>query len=94
MPNIELHGFGRLSKTTETCIFTLIEKKEPDINISDVVVTIVNSVVHNKERKSRPFVRVASTNEKDRTRVAMLINEFMGLDVEWLYLDEFFEGKH
>ena len=93
MPNIELHGFEHDSETTRTCIFVLIEKKAQTVNIDDVVVTIIPSVVQNREGKSCPFVRVVSTNREDR-RVGRLIREYMGLDVEWLHLDGFFEGNH
>ena len=93
MTNIELYGFGQLSETTKTCIFTLIEKKALSIDINNVVVTTVFSVVDDKQGTLRPYVRVASLNEVD-LRVAQLINKHMGLNVQWLHLDGFFEGKH
>ena len=93
MINIELYGFRYLAENTKTCIFIVIGKKAPTVNIDDVVVTIVPSTVQNRKGKSRPFVRVASTNAGD-LEVAKIINEYMGLDVQWLHLDEFFEGKH
>ncbi len=92
MPNIELHGFGRRGKAIEGTIFSLIEGKAPSININDVVVTIISSVVHDSKGRVRPFVRVASTDTRDRVRVARLILKNMELDVEWLHLDGFFEG--
>ena len=93
MPNIELHGFGNKAENIRGCIFILIEKKAPTINIDDVVVTIVPSNVQNKKGELRPYVRVASTNIADRSKVAHLIKKYMELDVEWLHLDMFFEGK-
>ena len=94
MPNIELHGFGNKAEKIRGCIFILLEKKAPTVNIDDVVVTIVPSNVQNREGELRPYVRVASTNIADRTKVAHLIKKYIELDVEWLYLDGFFEGKH
>jgi hypothetical protein len=98
MPNIEIYGV----KTEGGCespaadvsrnIANLIEQNMPDI-MTDVVITAIRSSVWNPKLGLRPFIRVTSTNKKDRVRVAKLINRELRIDVEWLHLDGFFEGK-
>jgi hypothetical protein len=93
MPNIELHGFGNNVGEVEICIWGLIHHYAPAIE-NDAVMTIIPSIVIDKEMgPSRPFVRVASTDQRDRIRVVKLINEKLGLDVEWLPLGGFYEGR-
>ncbi|HRY31266.1 MAG TPA: hypothetical protein P5328_02665 [Candidatus Paceibacterota bacterium] len=91
MPNIEIHGFrdgGQIAAE----IRALISARIPEVK-DDFVTTVVPSKVTNWSVISRPFIRVASTNKKDLARVARRINLELGLDVEWLLLGAFFEGK-
>ena len=93
MPNIELHGFGKEADPVMVCLWGIIHQIGPSVE-NDAVVTIVPSTVIDKRIGTpRPYVRVASTKKKDRIRVAMFINERLGLDVEWLHLNGFFEGR-
>jgi len=92
MPNIEIHGFrdgGQIAAEVRS----LIASQIPEVK-DDFVTTVINSSVTDFHAVSRPFIRVASTNKKDRARVAKRINRELGLDVGWLLLDGFFEGKH
>jgi hypothetical protein len=91
MQNIEIHGFrdgGQIAAE----IRALINVKIPEIR-DDFVTTVVPSLVTDWRAVRRPFIRIASTELKDRKRVARLINKELGLDVEWLQLDGFFEGR-
>ena len=93
MPNIEIHGFkgnGGLAMRVE--IRGLLTSKVPQ-TMTDVVFTIIPSEVKDSNGVPRPFIRVASTNKLDRKQVALLINKELKVDVEWLHLDGFFEGK-
>ncbi len=94
MPNIETHGFkGDNRPAMRVKIRDLLASKVPQ-KIPDVVFTIIHSEVRGAYGLlSRPFIRVASTDKSDRTQVALLINKELKVDVEWLHLDGFFEGK-
>lgn len=93
MPNIEVYGFEKLQwRELEGKIWDLIMRRAPMVK-KDVVITFVTSWVRDEKRQERPFVRVASTDKTDRVRIARPINKELNLDVEWLHLDGFFEGK-
>jgi len=94
MPNIEIVGFRSLSGITEIKITKLICSKIPQVMEETVITVHHNSQVLgiSEDIQERPYIRVASTSKKDR-KAAELINKELGLDVEWLHLDGFYEGK-
>lgn len=93
MPSIEIHGLGpKPARAMRHDIVNVILTKAPKVK-DDVVVSICPSEVKTVSKKNRPFIRVLSTSKKDRARVAKLINKALGIDVEWLRINGFYEGK-
>jgi len=92
MPNIEIHGFSEAIQKG-AIIRRVIAECIPEI-MDDVVITIVPSTVKDLHGNTKPFIRVLSPDHRDEVRVAMRINKELGLNVEWIKLGGFFEGKN
>ena len=89
MPNIEIVGYenpGVVRRKIEDLI-----RQDFSKIVADVITTVHDSSPMDLNGKSKPYIRVSSTNKGD-IHLAGYINTQLRLDVEWLHLDAFFEG--
>jgi hypothetical protein len=92
MPNIEIIGFEN-PQVIRAKIEELIRKSMCKV-VENAITTIRDeSSAQDFNGKSKPYIRVSSTDKTHQDLVAAFINVELGLDVEWLHLDGFFEGK-
>ncbi len=91
MPNIEIHGLsGDEAQTIEDKIFELFEYSD---FINDMVVEIVPSFVHNKERVYQPYLRFRNTDStQDEKTIKGLLK--LGMDLEPPERLNFVSGRH
>lgn len=87
MPNIEVYAFKKPKKIRDR-VWEIIETKFKG-KLDDVVITTIRSTVRSRKSNYRPFIRVISNDR----RIATTLNKILKLDVEWIRLDGFFEGK-
>ncbi len=93
MLEIELVGFVD-EDAVHGKISALLKERFP-LAAAEAVITIQQYIYHavaDLSGNEKSFVRVSSMDEKDRA-IAKTINEELGVNVKWLRLDAYFEGK-
>lgn len=92
MPNIEMHGI----KNTETShqlrkkIFTIFANQP---YVDEMVVTVVDSWVQDKNAKSQPFLRLVNSCQKHTAEILAGLR-LLEMDIEHLQLEAFYPKEH
>ena len=91
MPNIELHGFNIESLEMKKKIFDLFDNEKDKVK-DEIVVTIYQDAVFDKDNKSQPFIRLVSTISES---LGMIRAKLMTLsvDLEEMFLNSYSPKK-
>jgi hypothetical protein len=89
MPNIELHGFNVESIEMKKKIFDLF--KEDKVK-DEIVVTIYQDAVYDKNNKSQPFIRLVSTVSENLSMIKARLMT-LKVDLEEMFLNNFHPKK-
>ena len=94
MPNVEIHGLSvEDAKTVRERIFVRF-RSFPDQSVyEEMVVTICQTDVTDKDGNPQPFLRLLNTNQNG---TPLIIDELqkVGLDIEHLHLAEFYPKEN
>ncbi|OGZ29899.1 MAG: hypothetical protein A2562_02160 [Candidatus Nealsonbacteria bacterium RIFOXYD1_FULL_39_11] len=88
MPNVEIHGMGKREEANQLAdkIFQLFADKP---YVDEMVVTIFDTFVRDKEGDSQPFLRLANSCQDHTTEIIQKLRR-LGLDVEHVQLQAFY----
>lgn len=88
MPNIEIHGMGKREEAGQLAkrIFQVFADRP---YVDEMVVTICDTIVQDKNGNSHPFLRLANSCQ-DHTEEIIQELRGLGLDIEHLELKAFY----
>jgi len=87
MANIELHGFNVESIEMKKKVFDLFNDKEDKVK-DEIVVTIYQDAVYDKDNKSQPFIRLVSTVSENLSMIKARLMT-LKVDLEEMFLNDF-----